>query len=80
MAPPAITGTANPLKQSFSGPLLAEYDLVKKRYVALQSIGDTRFERGDDTSIPTSLCMSEDGTSLYVTLWQCGIGVHYPVE
>jgi sugar lactone lactonase YvrE len=56
--------------------MLAEYNLAEQRYVALRSIGDTRFERGDDASIPTSLCLSQDGKSLYITLWQCGIGVH----
>jgi hypothetical protein len=70
-APPSIAGLANR-----SGPLLAEYDLVERRYVALRSIGDTRVERDDDASIPTSLCVSDDGKSLYITLWQCGIGVH----
>ena len=70
-APPSVAGLANR-----SGPLLAEYDLVERRYVALRSIGDTRVERVDDASIPTSLCLSEDGRSLYITLWQCGIGVH----
>ena len=74
--PPAVAGSANPMEQSYSGPLLAEYDLTARCYAALRSIGDTRVERGDDASIPTSLCLSEDGRSLYITLWQCGIGVH----
>jgi hypothetical protein len=75
-APPEVAGPANPLEQTYSGPLLAEYDLVERRYIALRSIGDTTVARGDDASIPTSLCLSEDGKSLYITLWQCGIGVH----
>ncbi len=75
-APPTAAGPSNPLKQLYSGPLLAEYDLAEDRYDHLASIGDTRFERGDDASIPTSLSLSEDGRSLYVTLCQCGIGVH----
>lgn len=75
-APSDTAGPANPVKQTFSGPLLAEYDLVARCYVALRSIGDTRVERDDDASIPTSLCLSDDGKSLYITLWQCGVGVH----
>ena len=69
--PPSVAGPANR-----SGPLLAEYDLTERRYVALRSIGDTRVQRVDDASIPTSLCLSQDGKSLYITLWQCGIGMH----
>ena len=55
-APAAVAGSVNPLKATFSGPLLAEYNLAEDRYEALRSIGDTRLERGgDDASIPTSL-------------------------
>ncbi len=75
-------GATPPLRPDWSngmgrtGPLLAVYDLVEQRYVGLHGIGDTRFARSDDASIPTSLSFSEDGTTLYITLWQCGVGVH----
>jgi hypothetical protein len=75
--PPAkAAGPANPLKQTFSGPLLAVYDLVAQKYLTIKSIGDTLKARGDDSSLPAAMTFSRDGQLLFVAMGQCMAGVH----
>jgi DNA-binding beta-propeller fold protein YncE len=76
-APPSqLAGPVNPLEQTYSGPLLAVYDLTRDEYVALASIGDTLRSRGDDSSIPTGLAFGPNGRKLYISMVQCSVGVH----
>jgi len=74
--PDDAAGPVNPLKQTYSGPLLAVYDLATGRYVAIKSIGDTLKARGDDSSIPAAMAFGPDGRTLYIAMSQCMVGVH----
>lgn len=74
-APSEVAGPVNPLNQP-STALLAIYDLVQERYVALKSIGDTLEVRADDSSLPSAFAFSTDGLTLYIAMGQCMAGVH----
>ena len=75
--PPAkAAGPANPLERTYSGPLLAVYDLTARRYVALKSIGDTLGAQDDDSSVAAAMEFSRDGRKLYIAMAQSTAGVH----